>query len=203
MLDREDLRSKMTMLDDIRETIGAGLMFNGFSLNSTSQEEVDIAVKTVLRWKSNIRKFDAESYKTEVAGKSTYLGHGYSSDAAQAIIGDGEGEREDLVFVLPCEGFCVAFDEIAVMKSSLNKDLAYAFINYLYETDNALQNMNYVCGVMPHKVAISMLSDEMKKMFIFPEDVMKHGQVLKSFGGDQKVQEMYNRAWDQIRSTKN
>lgn len=63
--------------------------------------------------------------------------------------------------------------------------------------------MNYVCGVMPHKDAISMLSDEMKKMFIFPEDVMKHGQVLRSFGGDQKVQEMYNRAWDQIRSTKN
>lgn len=198
-----ELRGKISFLDDIREVVGAGLMYNGYSINSTDGAEIDKAVETVLAWKANIRKFDSESYRTEVPGGSTWLGHGYSSDSAQVILGGDETEaRSDLAFGYPKEGFCIAFDELVVLKTAKNKGLAYAFINELYDTDNALGNMNYVCGIMPHSAAIEGLSPEYKALFIPPPEVMKAGQVLKSLSDDPAATELYNKAWDRIKAAK-
>ena len=36
----EALRGKIAMLDDIRETIGAALVYNGFPFNSTDPKEL-------------------------------------------------------------------------------------------------------------------------------------------------------------------
>ena len=88
------LRGKVTLLDDIREVIGAGLMSLGYSINSHDPKEIDAAVRQVLKWRENVRKFDAESYKNEVASGAIWLGHGYSTDAMQVILGD---EDEGLV----------------------------------------------------------------------------------------------------------
>ena len=90
ILENSALKGRITLLDDIREVIGAGLMSLGYSINSTTPAEIDAAVAQVLKWKSNSRKFDAESYKTEVAGGSTWIGHGYSTDATQVIVGDDD-----------------------------------------------------------------------------------------------------------------
>ena len=40
MLDREDLKGRMTMLNDCRETIGAALKFLGYSLNTLDDQEL-------------------------------------------------------------------------------------------------------------------------------------------------------------------
>jgi spermidine/putrescine-binding protein len=40
MFDRSDLKGRMTMLNDMRETIGAGLKFLGYSINSTDEAEL-------------------------------------------------------------------------------------------------------------------------------------------------------------------
>ena len=196
------LKGRISFLDDIREVIGAGLMYNGYSINSESQAEIDKAVETVLAWKTNIRKFDAESYKTEVVNKSSYAGHGYSSDSAQAMRNEDGSFREDLGFAYPKEGFCVAFDELAILKTARNKDLAYKFIDFLYETENAVENMNYVCGVMPHAEAIGFLQPEFRALLIPPKETMQKGQLLRSVAGKQEVSEMYNKAWDRIKSMK-
>lgn len=194
---------RISFLDDMREVIGAGLMYNGFSINSTSQSEIDKAVETVLTWKKNVRKFDAESYRTEVPNKSSWIGHGYSSDSAQVIIGDGEVEaRDDVGFALPKEGFTIAFDEMVILRDSKQKELAYKFIDFVYRPENAAKNIEYVCGIMPQKDAVSGLSEEYRKVFIPSPDVMKNGQVLKSFTGQEEVIKMYNRTWDKIKAVK-
>ena len=203
ILGEKQFNQKLTLLDDIREVIGAGLMVNGYSINSESQTEIDEAVQTVLKWKALARKFDSESYKTEVVAGLTQIGHGYSSDSIQVILGDdGSSMKDTLKFLYPVEGFTIAFDEMCVMSSSTQKDLAHQFINFIYETENAKENMEYVMGPMPQKEALKLLEPELQKMFIPEDDILKRGQVLKSFADKPEVQEMYNRAWDQIRSVK-
>ena len=64
MLLNSAYRGRMSILDDIRETIGFGLMACGYSINSESEQELEEAVEFVLKAKENIRKFDNESYKT-------------------------------------------------------------------------------------------------------------------------------------------
>ena len=179
------------------------ILENPASLNSADPAEIDAAVTEVLKWRRNARKFDAESYKTEVAGGSIWLGHGYSTDATQVIVGDeeeGMEPRDDIGFALPKEGFTIAFDEMVVAKDAKRKDLAYAFINFIYEGEAAKVNMEYLCGPNPVKPGIDLLDDEMRGIVLIDPETLKYGQVLKSID-DPKVMELYNKAWDRIKAT--
>ena len=198
------LNGRITLLDDIREVIGAGLMYLGHSINSTDPKEIDAAVEQVLKWKASSRKFDAESYKTEVANGSSWLGHGYSTDATQVIVGDeesGEAARDDIGFALPKEGYTIAFDEMVVAKNAPRRDLAYAFINYVYDGEVAKVNMEYICGPNPVKPGIDALDPEYRALIVLDEDTIKRGQVLRGFDDQPEVMSLYNKAWDRIKAT--
>lgn len=204
ILDNEAMKGRISLLDDMREVIGAGLMFLGYSVNSENPAEIDAAVEQVLKWRSNVRKFDSESYKTEVASGATWLGHGYSTDVTQVIVGDEEAGapvRDDIGFALPQEGFTIAFDEMVISSDAKRKDLAYAFINYIYDGDVAAANMDYICGPNPVKPGIELLDEEYRSLIILSDEKLRFGQVLKSFEGKPEVQELYNKAWDRIKAT--
>ena len=204
ILRNPELKGRITLLDDIREVIGAGLMSLGHSVNSTNPAEISAAVAEVLKWKANSRKFDAESYKTEVAASSTWIGHGYSTDATQVIVGDedeGMAPRDDIGFALPREGFSIAFDEMVIAKDAKRKDLAYAFINYVYSGEVAAANMEFLCGPNPVKPGIELLDPDYRKLILLTEDQLKYGQVIRGFDGQPEVMELYNRAWDKIKAT--
>ena len=196
-------KGRITLLDDIREVIGGGLMSLGYSINSTDPKEIDAAVAEVLKWKVNSRKFDAESYKTEVASGATWVGHGYSTDATQIIVGDedeGMAPRDDIGFALPKEGFTIAFDEMVVAKDAKRKDLAYAFINYIYEGEVAKANMEFICGPNPVKPGIDLLEEDYRKLIVLDAATIARGQVLRGFQDKPEVMELYNKAWDKIKA---
>ena len=195
-------KGRVTILDDIRETIGFGLMANGFSMNSETEEELKKAVEFILKAKENIRKFDNESYKTEVANGSTYVSYGYSGDCMQVIVGDGEGTgRDDLAIAYPKEGFTVSCDEFAVMKNAENADLAYKFIDFIYRTENCRRNMEYILALTPQIEAEDELDESIKSMLVLDKETLKHGQVTKSFSHKKDVLELYNKMWDVIKAS--
>ena len=198
------LKGRISLLDDIREVIGAGLMYLGYSINSVNPAEITKATEQVLKWRANIRKFDAESYKTEVPSGATWLGHGYSTDTTQVIVGDEESgapARDDIGFALPKEGYTIAFDEMVVAKDAKRKDLAYAFINYIYDGDVAAANMDYICGPNPVKPGIEKLDADYRDLIILKPEQLAKGQVLKNLDDQPEVMELYNKAWDKIKAT--
>ena len=203
ILNDEYFKGRITLLDDIRETIGAGLMSLGYSINSVNPDEIARAVDVVLGWRKNIRKFDAESYKTEVASGATWIGHGYSTDSMQVIIGDEEEEmppRPDIGFALPKEGFSIAFDEMVLCAGAPHPDLAYAFMNYLYKGEVAKANMEYILGPTPVKPGIDALSEEFRAQIILPPEVIANGQVIDAIDSVPGAMELYNKGWDKIKS---
>ena len=198
------MKGRISLLDDIREVIGAGLMYLGHSINSTDPKEIEAAAAQVIKWRANIRKFDAESYKTEVPSGATWVGHGYSTDTTQVIVGDEEAgapARDDIGFALPKEGYTIAFDEMVIAKNAKRKDLAYAFINYIYDGEVAKVNMEYICGPNPVKPGIDALDEDYRKLIVLDETTLKKGQVLKGFDDQPAVMELYNKAWDKIKAT--
>ncbi|MGN0852549.1 MAG: PotD/PotF family extracellular solute-binding protein [Kiritimatiellia bacterium] len=203
ILANPELKGRISLLDDQREVIGAGLMYLGYSVNSANPAEIDKAVEQVLKWKANVRKFDAESYKTEVASGATILGHGYSTDTTQLIVGDEEAgakPRNDIAFALPKEGFSIAFDEMVISAQSRQVELAYAFMNYIYEPDVAKANMEYICGPNPVKPAIDALDEDYRKQIVLSPEQLKKGQVIRGFDDRPEVLELYNKAWDKIKA---
>ena len=202
-LENSDFNGKITLLDDMREVIGAGLMSLGYSINSKDPAEIDAAVAQVLKWKATARKFDSESYKNEVASKATWVGLGYSTDATQVILGEEEGEeRDDIGFVLPNEGFTIACDEMVISSKSENPDLAYKFIDFVYRSEMAKANMEYIMGPMPVKPAIEALDADYRKQIILAPEKISKGQPLDTIENDPVAKKLYDDAWDRIKATK-
>ena len=179
-------------------------MYLGYSINSTNPAEIAKATAQVLKWRENIRKFDAESYKTEVPSGATWIGHGYSTDTTQVIVGDEEAgapARDDIGFALPKEGYTIAFDEMVIAKGAKRKDLAYAFINYIYDGDVAAVNMDYIQGPNPVKPGIEQLDAGLRDIIVLKPELLAKGQVLRNLDDQPAVMELYNKAWDKIKAT--
>ena len=189
------LKGRMSLLSDMRETLGAALKSLGYSLNSEKQEEVDKAVEVVLKWKQNIAKFDNEQYKTAVASGEWFIGHGYSSDITQVMIGD-----DKVGFSLPKEGFTIAFDEMVVAADAPQPELAYKFIDFCYEKDVAKANMESITAPMPVKPALEALEPKLKPLIAIGSETLKRGEVLKDFDDKPAVRDMYIKAWDKIKA---
>ncbi|MDD4017690.1 MAG: spermidine/putrescine ABC transporter substrate-binding protein [Kiritimatiellae bacterium] len=195
-LDNPAFKGRVSLLNDFRETIGAALKSLGYSLNSTSPDELRKACDVVLRWKKNIAKFDNEQYKTGIASGEFLLGHGYSGDIAQVMLED----PANIGFAFPKEGFTAACDEMVIPKTAKEPTLAHAFINFLYEPDNASRNIQYICAVMPNKEGISKLPDEYRNnpAILPPADVLAKAEVLKDLGANNAL---YSKVWDTIKAT--
>lgn len=197
MLDNAEFKGRISLLNDMRETIGAALKFLGYSLNTVNPEELAKAQAIVLRWKKNIAKFDNEQYKTGIASGEFIIGHGYNGDVAQVSADDKDG---NIGFVLPKEGFSGACDEMVIPKAAKNVDLAYKFIDFMYDADNACKNIQYICTVMPNKAGIAKLPKEVKEnpMMIPSEEGLKKCEVIKDLGDKNAL---YTKIWDSIKAT--
>ncbi|MDR0447122.1 MAG: extracellular solute-binding protein, partial [Treponema sp.] len=63
IFERNDLKGRMTMLDDMREVLGAALAYLDYSVNSKKPGEIARARDLIINsWKPNIVKFDAEAF---------------------------------------------------------------------------------------------------------------------------------------------
>ena len=191
------LKGRMSLLSDMRETIGGALKFLGYSLNSTSAEEINKAADVVIGWKKNIAKFDNEQYKTAVASGEFYVGHGYSSDVIQTML-----DNENVDFKLPKEGFTVACDQMVIAAGSKKADLAHKFIDFCYDPEIAAANMTEVCAPMPVAPAFAKLDEKLRKLMLLDADTLKKGEVQLDFSDRPEVHKLYVDAWDKIKAAK-
>ena len=80
-------------------------------------------------------------------------------------------------------------------------DLAYAFINYVYDGEVAAANMDYLCGPTPVAPGIAKLDEDYRRLIVLSDEQLKHGQVLDAIDDKPGAMELYNKAWDRIKAT--
>ena len=194
MLDREDLRGRMTMLDDMRETIGAALKFLGYSLNTRDEGELEEARDVVIRWKRNLAKFENEQYKNGIASGEFLLVHGYNGDIMQVM-----EEDEEVVYFVPEEGVSIALDEMVIPVGARQVELAHAFINFLHRPEVAAENTEYVYFLCPNLAAYELIDDELLEdpAINLEPHILAKSEVIEDLGEDNRL---YTRIWDQIKA---
>ena len=197
MLERPDLRGRMTMLNDMRETMGAALKSLGFSLNSVNDKELAEAKQVVIAWKKNLAKFENEQYKIGLASGEFLLVHGYSGDILKV-----REENEQVAFLLPEEGFSLACDDLVIPKRAKQVDLAYKFIDFLHTPQVAATNTEFITYLCPNSASYALLSDEIKNNpGIFPsQSVRSKGEVILDLGENNQK---YIKIWDEIKAAGN
>ena len=194
MLDRTEFKGRMTLLDDYRETIGAALKANGFSVNTTDDAELAAAKETVLRWKKNIAKFDNEQYKNGLASGEFFITHGYSGDVK--LVKD---ENDDVQFLVPAEGATLSIDDMVIPVGAKEVDLAHAFINAILEPVNAAELVQEIYYLCPNLGGYELLPEDFRNDPIFfpPSDVISKLEMLDDLG---EANVKYTRIWDEIKA---
>jgi spermidine/putrescine transport system substrate-binding protein len=194
MFDRTDLKGRITLLDDMREVIGAALRSLGFSLNSKDPLQLAQARDVAVRWKKNIAKFDNEQYKSGIASGEFHLVQGYAGDLLQVA-----DENEDIVVKIPNEGTASSCDDLCIPKDAKSVDLAHRFINFVTEPANAAKNMEFIAYRAPNQDAYKLLSEDFRgNEALFPsEEVFAKWEPIDDLGD---ALALWSKIWDQIKA---
>lgn len=189
----QELKGRMTMLNDMRETLGAGLLFLGYSVNSRSAKEIAQAGDLISQWKHELAKLESEQYKNGIAAGEYLVVHGYSGDCLQVA-----RVSKNIGFSYPREGSIVSVDYAAIMRSSHDPVLAHAFLNFLLEPSVAAQNMEFTNYRCVNSNARQLLPEELKSSpLLYPElDASARFECLLPVGAARSY---YIKAWDEVK----
>ncbi len=168
------LRGKILMIKHARDVIGMALKALGYSQNSGDPAQLAQARELLLAQKPFVRAYSYVSLSKESA---LVTGEVW---AAMVFSGDSITLREldpNIAFVIPKEGSNLGVDYFTIMKSSTNKALAAAFINFIHDPQRNARIARFVHYATPNLAAQRYLpSAYFKDPIIYPSQV-----TLKNF----------------------
>ena len=185
---------RMSLLDDMRATIGVALLTLGYDGNSVDDAELAEAKELVLKWKANIAKFGVDDVKQELRSDALYAIQGYAGDIFQI-----SRDFPDVRFVVPKEGGILTYDHLVIPANAGNYELACKFVNMMCDPDNALKNIIETRYVVPIPEAIAKMPDDLKQIpSLLPTDEeIDKSCIHRDLGKDT---EKYTKIWNEIRA---
>lgn len=194
MYERADLKGRITMLNDLREVIGAALKTLGHPLNSTDPKQLIAARDLVLQWKKNLAKFESEQYKPGLASGEFLLVQGYAGDLMQIA-----KENTDIRVEIPAEGTALSCDDLCITKTAKDPGLAHDFINFLCDPEIAAKNMQTISYRAPNKPAYDRVAPDFRKNTVLfpPDEVFAKCEPIDDLGDKLPL---WTKIWDEIKA---
>ncbi|WKC58182.1 ABC transporter substrate-binding protein [Borrelia sp. P9F1] len=155
ILFNEKYRKEIAMLDSPKENIGVALKQLGYLFNEHDLSRIREAGEILKKQNSLL-----VGYFSDIAAKSLILNGEasiqltWSGEAQDAMIKDA-----NLDFYAP-EGTNLWIDVMAIPSDAPHKELAYKFINFLYENEASYANFQETRYNSPNKNVLSCLKEE-------------------------------------------
>jgi spermidine/putrescine-binding protein len=151
---------QISLLNDPRETLGAALKYLGYSLNTTSEDELAEARDLVASASGNLAAFNTDSADELLTSGETAIAHGFSGDMFTQILETDEG-TDRYVYFVPEEGGTRWIDNMAIPFDAPHPCTAHTFINWLLDGEQgaALANWNYY--TTPNEAAKPFLDEDL------------------------------------------
>jgi spermidine/putrescine transport system substrate-binding protein len=190
-----ELAKRMTLLNDVREVMGATLRSLGYSYNSTNPEEIRQAYEKLRALKPAIASFTSDAWRNQILTGDLLVAMCYSSDANEVI-----PENPDLEYVLPLSGSSLFTDALVIPRTAPNVESAYAWINFMLQPEIAAQICKRLSFATPNKQAFEMLPPEVQNnVSLFPpEPAIGRCEGIAPVG--DTVSEIYERYWTLLTS---
>ena len=185
---------KIVMLDDIRETIGVGLIMNGYSVNSRDPDELKAAQDFLLKRKDRISDLIFDAVPLVISGD---IAAAHWFDGANMWVKENP---EELGYVIPAEGATMYQDHICILKSAPNKENAVKFLEFYLNPEIPALNMAQLMNGSANTAARELAPDYVKNNpnINVSSDVLARLQIFEDLGKDLK---MYDRIWTKFRTT--
>ena len=190
LLTRDDLRGRVTMLTEMRDTMGFLLLMDGKDPANFSQTDWDNAIEHLhkARSRGQIRAFTGNEYIQDLAAGNIVACEAWSGDVAAA-------EDPNIRFVVPEEGLMIWADNMLVPNLATHQGNAEKWIDFYYEPEIAAQlaaYVYYICPVEGGKQAMEKINpDLVDNELIFPSD-----ETLTKTHGFMALEEYQMRAYE-------
>ena len=169
LLTRKDLKGRISLLTEMRDTMGFLVMIGGGDPENFTDDEWQDAVDLLKKTRSDgqVRSFTGNEYVQDLAAGNILACEAWSGDIANA--GD-----DNLVWVPPEEGIMIWADNMLVPNLATHQDNAEQWINYYYEPEVAAKLAafnSYICPVKGAQEAMEKVDPEqVDNELIFPTD---------------------------------
>ena len=193
----ETYKDNILMQDSVRDALMVALKKLGYSMNTTSEDEISEATQLLIEQKPLVQAYVIDQVRDKMIGNEAAIGVIYSGEAIYT-----QRENPDLEYVIPKEGSNLWIDSWVIPKNAQNKENAEAFINFLCRPDIALMNFEYITYSTPNKAARELIEDDdiRNSTIAFPDhDMLKYCETYK-FLGDE-TDEMYTNYWNKVKSS--
>jgi spermidine/putrescine transport system substrate-binding protein len=137
-LTNPDGEGRMFILDDFQEAIGEANLLNGFDLNTTDPNELDVAKDTLLEQKKFARGISTNSTQNLVNGTAA-IHQAWNGDIVN--VRNQVDNPEVFKYETCSEGVPVGTDLMCIPVTARSPGTALKFINWILEPDNAAANV--------------------------------------------------------------
>ena len=189
---------KISMLDDQRETIGAALMYLGYSINDIDPAHLEEAKNLLIDQSKCVKAYDSQTNDDLLISGETVLAHLWTGDALLAS--DPEtGGKDGIVYVIPDEGCTIWQDNMMVPIGAPNPYTAMVFMNYTQFPEIAAQNAEWVGYATPNHAAKEFIDPDMlSNESVYPSaEVSARLQWIEDVGN---AYELYDRIWTEFKA---
>jgi spermidine/putrescine transport system substrate-binding protein len=171
LLTRPDLKGKMTLLSEMRDTMGFMLRVVGAKPEQFTDAEWSKAIERLREVVASgqVRAFTGNEYIQDLAAGNLLACEAWSGDVIQA-----QFDNPDIKFVAPEEGLSLWADNMMVHNLATHEANAEAWMNYYYEPETAAKLaawVNYICPVEGAKQEMEKIDPSLvDNKLIFPDD---------------------------------
>ena len=199
LFDPEKVRGSFVLIDEMRDQLGAALIFAGHSANSTNPDELRQAGQRVLGAKRNAKSRGFEGGvggKNKVAAGLADMAVVWSGDALKAIEEDAKGE---LAYLVPREGSIVWADAMVIPAQAPNPGAAHQFIDYLLDAQVGSKLSRYTRYASPNKAARPLLPrEDLENPVLYPPpEILARLEYQREVGEGVRL---YDEVWTEVKS---
>lgn len=169
LLTRADLKGRVTLLAEMRDTMGLLMQSNGHDPSNFTAAQFDDALAKLKRAvdAGQIRKFTGNEYTTDLERGDIAACLAWSGDVLQL-----SAENSEIRFVAPDSGAILFSDDALVPNRAGHKANAQQLLNYYYQPEVAAKvaaEVNYICPVVGAQEAMTRIDPELaENPLIFP-----------------------------------
>ena len=195
----EEYSGQITMLNDMRETIGASLKRLGYSLNSESESELEEAKQALIEQKELLLTYDSVNMAENLINENASPIHSWSGSPFSAYWQLYEDGSSPIGYRVPQEGSVVWVDTATITSEAKHPNAAHAFINYVLAGQVNGNIANYVYYPSPNAAAKEYIFDSMleNERIYPPDEIMQELEFIRNLG---QATSIWSEAWTEIQN---
>ncbi|MBQ7778937.1 MAG: spermidine/putrescine ABC transporter substrate-binding protein [Clostridia bacterium] len=194
-------KGNILQFNNSRDAFGTAQYKLGLDVNSENPKQWRLALEELRKQKDIVQGYVMDEIFNKMEGGSAAIAAYYAGDFLAMY-----ENNEDLDFYYPEEGTNLYVDAMCVPKSSKNKELAEAYINFMLSEEPAVANALYTYYASPNKVVLE--SEEYKEgmnsiredayELMYNTDALKTATSYENLPGSQLA--LINNLWEELKS---